>query len=70
MYTKAGARETVSFRLGKAQLEWLDSYCQYYNQGRGELIREAVQLWLTKQEKTHPLPNNTGAIRFPDEVGA
>ena len=55
MYTKKGKRVTVTFRLGKSQLDWLDKYQSYYKQGRGVLLREAVQLWLHEQEHSHPL---------------
>jgi len=59
------ARVTVSFRLSKPQLNLLDSYTELYQQGRGELMREAVQVWLNKQLDAHPLPKQAEA---PDAV--
>ena len=56
MRTTKEFRQTVSFRLSKAQIELLDEYASYYKQGRGELIREAIQGFLHRQEELHPLP--------------
>jgi hypothetical protein len=51
------ARQTVCFRLGKAQLKLLDAYSEQFKQGKGDLIREAVQSWLNKQIKSRGLPD-------------
>ena len=56
MYVKGENRQTVSFRLSRAQLELLDKYTLHFEQGRGELLREAVQMWLSRQSDTNPLP--------------
>jgi len=49
-------RQTVSFRLSRTHLEELDRYEAFYRQGRGAMIREAIQLWLKAQRDRHPLP--------------
>lgn len=47
--SSGNARVTVSFRISQAQLATLDKFSDKYQQGRGDLIREAVQVWLNKQ---------------------
>lgn len=50
------ARKAVTFRLSHSQLETLDQYSEWYHQGRGELMREAVQMWIAKQIEIRGLP--------------
>jgi len=54
------ARVTVSFRISKPQLELLDKYSGLYQQGRGDLMREALQVWLNRQMDAHGVPKSGG----------
>ncbi len=50
------ARQTVSFRVSPSQLELLDEFSQLYQQPRGDLFREAIQMWLSQQIGKRGIP--------------
>ena len=55
--TSGNARVTVSFRISTAQLQALDDLSDKYSQGRGDLIREAVQVWVNRQLQKSEIPD-------------
>lgn len=63
--TKTGyARETVSVRVSRSSLKILDAFAEKYQQGRGDLIREAIQMWINQQVELRGNPvseDNTNA---------
>lgn len=54
------ARVTMCFRISKSQLELLEAFSRRFKQGKGDLIREAVQVWLNKQVELRGVPNDKG----------
>lgn len=54
------ARVTVCFRLGRSQDKLLNAFSETFKQGKGDLIREAVQMWLNKQVELKGNPIEKG----------
>lgn len=69
MYGKKGLKNWLTFRANDYQAQAITRYADYYHQSKANLLREALSLWLNRQNELHPLPNDDIPTSDNNEVG-